>query len=478
MKILLIFPNLRLRKNPFYFIHFHQPLGIAYIASVLREAGHEIMVIDALAENLVFKQIKKRIIRFDPEIIGISSNISNSYSACVLASEIRRDFRKIKVIFGGPWATVEYKFLLIKRLADFVVIGEGERTIEELCDKMDDREKLATVDGIAFRDGSEIIKTKNRALIEDLDSLPFPAWDLFPSYKKYPFIVRSRPYYPIMTTRGCPLSCIHCTKVVHGHKYRKRSVQNVIEEIRYLKKNFGLGTIFITDDTFTLDKKRAHEIFDEIIRNDFNINMIFANGVRADTLDEKMVAKMKAAGAFEVALGIESGNQRIVNLIGKKLDLKAVENAIHLLKKYKINTMGFLQLGHPWDDYSTMFQTYYFTKKLKIDHPFFFRTIAFPGTKLYDLVKEHGKFLHEDDRMNFETYNLGHASFEIWNLKTKDLNKAFKKIYALYFFNIPRFIQLFKAAKSYPEVKWLIRVALDFFYNYIDNFFKKIMKIR
>ncbi|MHA1369827.1 MAG: B12-binding domain-containing radical SAM protein [Promethearchaeota archaeon] len=478
MKILLIVPNLKLKRLPFYFMHYHQPLGLSYIAAVLREDGHTVRVADALAENMSDENVLSIIEEFHPDLIGITTNISNSYKACVIAAHIRLTFPKIPVVMGGPWATTEYEYILNKRFATYIVIGEGEITIKELCEKLQERagsDELWKVKGIAFKDPSgRIIKTPRRPLIEDLDSIPFPAWDLFPSYRKYPFLHRKEPYFPIMTTRGCPMDCNHCTKVVHGYKYRKRSWQNVISELYYLKRNFGLGQIFIVDDTFTLDRKRTLKIFDEIIKRGFNINIFFSNGVRADTIDHKMAKKMKEAGVIEVALGIESGNQNIVNKIGKKLDLKKVENAVRLLKKFKINTMGFFIFGHPWDDFNTMTQTYRFAKKLDLDHPFFFRAMAFPGTRLYDLVKREGKFIRDKKNLNFESYNLGEATFEIWNLKTKDLNKAFKRYYVFYFLRPQKIIKLMRSVKSYYEVKCLFRGFFDFLYNYIDKIIIKL----
>lgn len=379
---------------------------------------------------------------------------------------------------GGPWASIEHERILSLKLADIVVIGEGERTIVELANRLPNGiDSLADVAGLAYRSCSgEIMKTAPRQLIEDLDSIPFPAWDLFPSYKFYPFIRRKEPHFPIMTSRGCPMDCNHCTKCVHGYAFRKRSVENVIRELIFLKRTFGLGQVFVTDDTFTLDKARAECIFDEIIKLNLNISITFANGLRADSIDVALGQKMKDAGVVEVALGIESGNQEIVNRIGKKLDLRYVIRAVKILKSMDINTMGFFILGHPWDTPETMAQTFHFAKQLDIDHPFFFRAIAFPGTRLYDLVKEHGRFINENDT-NFESYNLGNATFEIYDLKTKDLNKAFKRSYALFFLRPTKILKLMRAAKSFFEVKWLLFVFLDFLYNYADKILNALVKV-
>ncbi len=478
MRISLIFPNLKLRKHPFFHVHFHQPLGLAYLAAVLKKEKHDVQVIDALAENLSCDEILNRI-NHNTEVIGISTNISSGLNACVLSRKIRVKFKHAYIIMGGPWATTEYEHILIHNYANFVVIGEGEKTVVELLQNLPEHDgKLKLIKGIAYMDSKNgLVKTEPRPLIKDLDSIPFPAWELFPPYNKYPFLKHKEPQFPIITSRGCPLDCNHCTKHVHGYEFRKRSVENVIKEIIYLKRNFGLGQVLISDDNFSLDKKRALKILDEIISRKFNISINFGNGLRADTVDWEFSLKMKQAGVKEVAFGIESGNQEIVNKIGKKLNLISVVKAVRMLKKLGINTQGFFILGHPWDTKETMWQTLTFAKQIDIDHTFFFRAIAFPGTKLYELVKKEGNFLNEN-ASNMESYNLGNATFEIWNMKNKDLNRAFLRSYALFFLRPRKILRLMRIARSYHEVKWLLNVFLDFIYNFIDKFIGHLIKIK
>ncbi|MHA1371292.1 MAG: B12-binding domain-containing radical SAM protein, partial [Promethearchaeota archaeon] len=252
MKVTLIFPNYL--ENFFILsITFQQSLGLAMIAAVLKEAGHDVHIIDATAERLNIYRLEKRVLKINPDVIGITTNIAFARKAYLTGKWFKKKHPRFKVMFGGPWATVRYDFLLKNGAADYVVIGEGERTVVELFDAIEGKVGLDRVKGIAYRDDSRIIKTPPRELIEDLDSLPFPAWELFPPPNKYFNKTSGKRFYPICTSRGCPLGCIHCSKIVHGYKLRTRSIENIIAELKYLKKKFNMNGIIVTDDNFNYD---------------------------------------------------------------------------------------------------------------------------------------------------------------------------------------------------------------------------------
>lgn len=457
MKVFLIFPNIFLGNYLRLNIPIHSPLSLGYLGAVLRDEGHDVKIIDASAENTSLKKLVDEIQDFSPDVIGISANISTSQKAVLTAGYIKKAFPDKKLIMGGPWSTIEHKMLLNEGIADLIVIGEGETTIVELLENIDHPERWPGIAGIAYLEkGKKIKKTDAREFIEDLDSLPFPAWDLLPPSKKYNFSHRKRPFYPIMTSRGCPFDCIHCTKLIHGYKMRYRSIENVIAEIRHLKDQYNVKEIFIIDDNFTVNAKRAERILDEIIKNDFNIVFKFTNGIRADTVTNRLAKKLKLAGFYGVTLGIESGNQAIVDKIGKKLDLKAVVRAVRILRKNNFIIGGFFMIGHPYDNKSTMLQTYYFARRLDLDYPFFFKAIPFPGTKMYDIIKEHGVFLDSSESSAHEGYIIKSANFEIWDLKAKDIEKAFQLAYRLFYIRPWKIIKLISQLRSFSEVWWLL----------------------
>ncbi len=458
MKVVLIFPNINLGK--ILKISLHPPLGLAYLAAATEKAGYEIIVIDAAALNLNNKELILKLKNIKPDVIGITTNILLSLRSLELSKLIRKELPQIKLIFGGPWASAVYKKLLRNKICNYTIVGEGEHAFIELLRRIENGDYPEKIPGVAFlnkKDNS--IQLEPSCPIEDLDTLPFPAWHLLPPSRKYFFNSRKRNFYPIMTSRGCPYHCNHCTKIIHGNKIRYRSIESVLNEIRYLKEKFSLEELLIIDDNFTLNKKRAEKILTEIIKNDFNILIQFSNGVRADTLSLQMVRKLKRAGTYKMAIGVESGNQDVVNKIGKRLDLNAVRRAAKLVKKEKIILSAFFIIGHPFDNVQSMNDTINFAHEINPDYPHFFKAIAFPGTELYNQVKRDGKFLMSISDID-RGYNIGAANFEIYSLKSVDVEAAFKQAYRKFYLRPQKILSLLSKIRTFVELKYLINYGI------------------
>lgn len=433
MKTVLIFPNYF--RNNFFFASggFHLPLGLAMIAAVLRKAGHDVYVIDATAERLNIHEVEKRVATIKPAIIGITANVAVARKAIVTAKWLKARFKSARIILGGPYATAEYDTLLTKKCCDFVVLGEGETTIVDLVNAIQDDKPVSTVQGIAYVDeaSNAVLRTQPPPFIEDLDCLPFPAWDLFPPPKNYFFDTIGSKFFPLMTSRGCPYDCINCTKIVHGYKMRYRSVENVIEEIKLLHDKFHMNEIFIIDDNFNFDVDRAEKICDAIAGLDFKFHIKFTNGLRADKITPRLAWKLKRAGTYKVSLGIESANQDILNKIGKNLDLKSVRHAIFLLKKENITVNGFFMVGLPFETIHTFIQTKHFAIESGIDSAAFFKVVPFRGTKLYDEIQASGKFIQPDTEdanyISFQPpmFKMNHLPSELTQLAIKDFYLSF-----------------------------------------------------
>ena len=457
MKVALVFPNY---LENFFLItsSFQQNLGLAMIAAVLKKAGHEVHVIDATAERLNIRRLEKRVGLIDPDIIGISANVSFARKAIITGKWLKIMFPRAKVIFGGPWPTVDYEYLLQNGAADYVVIGEGESTIVDLLKSIDMRMPEMDVKGIAFKSGGDIIKTGPRDLITDLDSLPFPAWELFPSPRRYFSNMKGKRFYPICASRGCPFGCIYCSKMVHGYKIRTRSIKNIIEEIKYLKKNYGMDEIIFTDDNFNFDVTRAEQLCDEILNLDFQFSIAFFNGVRADKLPPRLAWKLRQAGAYDISLGIECGDQDIVYQIGKQLDLNKVRYTTKMLKKLLFFIQGFFMVGLPGENIRTMIETKRLAIELDLDMPHFFKVIPFPGTKLYQIIEENGKFLIDMKKnMSFyhfakPTYELDGLPHELIDLAIQDMNRSF--------FLRPKKILLYLRKMRLKNIKWHLNFLL------------------
>lgn len=464
MKVSFIFPNGFLGRRFRWDVPMHPPLSLAYLASITKEAGHDVQVVDAMAENLGLKPLFSRLNRFHPDVIGITANVSVSRKAELTARYAKKLFPRAVVIMGGPWSTIEYEKVMDLGDADIVVLGEGEETLRELLGCIHAPKKWHLVKGIAFRDESgKVVLTPRRQFIENLDSLPFPSWELFPDTRKYNFNTRGNPFYPVMTSRGCPYDCMHCTKVVHGYKYRMRSPENVLAELEYLKERFNVKVISFVDDTFTQDVSRAEKILDGMIQRRLGIKFMFSNGVRADTITRRLVKKLKAAGCYYAGIGIESGNQRVVNQIGKRLDLRKAIEAIKLFREYGIITGAYFIFGHPHDTKKTMMDTLVFARSLNADYSQFFKAVPFPGTKMHELIQEEGTFLQRRKEWNVDGYNMATASFKIWDCNPDDVEEVFKKSYRYFYLNPRKILTLISQIRSFPEIKWFIKSIVQIF---------------
>ncbi len=481
MKVALIFPNTR-RTSVFFPSIIQPPLGLAYIAAMVKDA-HEIMVIDAAAENLKFPAIFKRLDAFKPDIVGITSNISIASIVCELALLIKLHDRAIKIVLGGPWATSNADYIITHKIADYVVLGEGEFVFKDLLDKLHRVEDVSGLQGLVLKgaDGS-IIHNPKRDFIKNLDELPYPAWELFPPSKKYFNHYRHLPMYPMMITRGCPYGCIHCTKEVHGYKIRKRSVEHILGEMRHLKDNFKVQEIIIVDDNFTFDVNYAESILDAIHDAKLNIHLLLPNGVRADTLSPHLLIKMRRAGVYGFAIGVESGVQSIVKKIGKNLDLNKARYAAKIAREYGFLLRAFFILGLPYDSLKTMRQSIQFAKEINPHIAYFYVATLFQGTAMYDIVKEMGK-IHENvpgvmecpDEPDGLSVDAGFfykpvSKFTYGKLKPGDVAKAYKIAVREFYMRPSKIVDIIKTIKSIPEIKWVIQYFIVSMANIFTSF--------
>jgi len=452
----------------------HPYLGLAYLAAVTENAGYDVSVIDAATLNMSDNEILVKLRNLNPNVIGITTNILLGSWSLKLGEIIRRQFPEAKLVFGGPWASAVYEMLLREKICDFVVVGEGEQAFIDLLKKIEEGQIPKNIPGIAYVSKNDSVELESPRPLENLDEIPFPAWHLFPSAQKYFFSRRGKILYPVMTSRGCPYHCNYCTRLIHGHRMRYRSIQNVIDEIRYLKERFSIDEIAIIDDNFTLNKKRAEHICDEIIKNQFNISIQFSNGIRADTVDKKLIRKLKQAGTWKIGIGVESGNQDVVNKIGKSLDLNAVRRAAQIIKQEKIILFACFIIGLPFDTVKTMNDTINFAIEIDPDYGHFYIATAFPGTELYNQVKRDGKFLmslHDIDR----GYNVGSPNFEIYDLKVKEVDRLFKQAYRRFYLRPRKILSLLLKLRTLNEVKYFLNYGIISILNILNLDHTKLM---
>ena len=396
----------------------YQPWDIAYVAALL-ERQHKVSIIDAPTEGLrnleridetkfrvglKNEEIKDRIRRLSPDVVGINIPFSGwskaAFEVATLAKSVDKD---IITVLNGLHPSTRPVVCLNQPNVDFVVIGEPEYTMFELTSVLEQgiTRDLQKIKGIGFTQNHEKIINAPRPVIQDIDSLPFPARHLLPmdmyfaAAKKEPLRgVISKPWAAMITSRGCPHSCVFCFHHnVMGRMWRGRSPENVVSEIEHLVRTYKIRQIDFNDNNMTHDKKRMETICDLIVERGLDIEWFTPDGLRADTLDKNLLTKMSASGCKKIRLAPESGVQRVVDQIAKKKQsLKEVEKAVILAKKLGINVGIFFVIGLIGETKDDIRQSIKYAYKLRqLGADIFHFSIAMPqyGTELYEQAKRH-----------------------------------------------------------------------------------------
>lgn len=402
MKVCLINPPLTTNKG-FYFL----PLGLAYIGAVLRE-HHDVSIYDSQF------QPRDHMVRSaaHSDVVGITCMSHNSLEAVAFACDVKRINPDTTIVLGGPHVTfTDGELLQQNPHIDVIVRHEGESTIAELLGALRTG-NLSDVKGITYRENGRIRQNRERPFIQDLNCLPFPARDLLKAEQYY-----KRGSMPrILSGRGCPFKCIFCsTSAMWGHKVRLRSPENIVDEIEHVVKTYKITGLSFDDDTFTIFPQHTIGICEEIIERGLDIK--WGCNVRVDTLNENVVQIMKKAGCIRFFIGVESANQKTLNLMNKRTTLSQIQKAVELAKKYSITTTLSCILGFPHETYADVKRTIDFVISLKSERYLFNFLMIYPGTELERRQQDLG--LNPVDN-HWE--KVGKTSFQIPVVETETLS--------------------------------------------------------
>jgi anaerobic magnesium-protoporphyrin IX monomethyl ester cyclase len=395
------------------------PLGLAYMAAVLQQNGFEVKIIDCPVCELDHEKLKAELSSYQPTMIGIGSMTPTIESALKSARVAKDACPDAKVLMGGPHATFSGEEILAsEKNVDIIVRGEGEETIVELAKQ---HSSLNDIKGIAFRKDEKIIQTPNRPYIQDLDSLPLPAYELLPMDK---YNITGRNLLSVISSRGCPYQCPFCVaSQMFGAPFRARNPQKVLDEMEWLRDEFGAEGIAFQDDTLTFDKHRAVEICDGMIER--KMKLPWGCGTRADAVTKDLVSKMRKANCDEVMFGVESGCQRMRDVLKKKVSNEQCENAIKWTKEAGIFVTVSVILGYPGETKETLQESLDFVRRAEPDDVWLCHATPFPGTELRELVKSYGWKMSE----NWELYNTMNPIFEDPALPAKEIAEIRMKFY-------------------------------------------------
>jgi radical SAM superfamily enzyme YgiQ (UPF0313 family) len=405
------------------------PLGLAYLASSLEREGAEVRILDSQALKLSFSDIKQEIKSWKPDIVGATGATSSCFQALGVL-DIAKSYGA-KTMAGGPHFTfTDVETLEQFPYVDFVVRGEGERTVVELIKALEDDSEFSDIQGLTYRNEKDIKRNKDRPLIENIDNIPFPAYHLLPMDK---YIFGNHHYATMLTSRGCPYGCTFCSSSkLFGKRWRGRSPGNVAEELELLTGKYHVRNIEFLDDTFTLDQKRADKICDEII--DRRLSVTWTCSSRVNTINQNLLEKMKKAGCSTVYYGVETGSQEILNRINKGIKLNQIMNAFKITKEAGIRIIGSFIIGSPGENVNTIKQTISFAKFLKPDFAQFTVCTPYPGTELFETIEN-------SENMRLLTKNWGYYD-------------VLRAVYTIDDENFPSPTEL---------VKWVKRAYLSFY---------------
>lgn len=403
MKIVLINPPFPQPEWLIRFIYNHNvPLGLAYLAAYLRQAGHEVRVFDPEPSGMPLELMWQKVENFRPDVVGVTSVTPNFMAARGLAMEAKRRLGCL-VVMGGPHANaLPHSTLQGTPGLDAVIMGEGEIPMLAMAAEFDARGKVDfnKIPGAAFFEAWKYRETPRPALISALDSLPYPARDQFDLrlYYRHRFFFGGKKSATVLTSRGCPGQCTFCANICMGRKFRAHSPERVVAELEHLVEKYGIRHFQIYDDCFTADPKRVSAICDLILAKKLKITW-GAFGRVNTLLDEALIMKMKRAGCEHILLGTESGSQRILDLMKKGTTLAMAEKCCALLRKHGIIYSNSFIIGGEGETEATVMETISFAKKLKADLVNFVILIPFPGTQVFE------KYFKDYDRPDTDWSN-------------------------------------------------------------------------
>lgn len=481
---MIVLINTPLKLNEYSFTSIQYPINLGYLASVLQKNNFSVQIWDYGVEKFTEEKFAKRLKDVNPKIIGFSCITPNIINGGKLASLAKSVSGKILTIVGGPHITALPEKTL-KEFPDFDigVIGEGEETLVELLQTLDYKlqtnkidnlnlqssiSNLQSVKGIIYRKGKDIIQTQIRPVVDNIDTLPFPARylvdiNLYKNTHPTKIIRRTQKNISeIITSRGCPYKCFFCAG--HGvfqHKTRLRSIDNILQEVDECIKKYNTGHLTILDNTFTLEKERTTSLCREFKKR----NLTFDCNSRIDTVDEELLYEMKDGGCIKISFGIESGTDRILKLIDKKTSAEKIKKTITQAKKAGIEILeGTAIIGsHPTETKEEVKQTIKLLKELPLDYVVVDIIVPYPGSPVWEYMKEKELILSED----WSKYTP-YGEIPQWrteNFSPKDLVVMQKKAMFSFYFRPRQVLKKIKKIKNIQDLIYYLRITFDFLFK-------------
>lgn len=440
------------------------PLGLGYLATALDRAGiKKAKILDCVKEKLDYEGFKESVRQFKPDVVGFQVFSQDLPSLKESLSIVKKINPKTVTVVGGPHPSgLPQKTLQVFPQLDFVFWGEAEIGLPLLLKALKRKKGFAKIPGLGWRNKQGKIMVNPQIFVQDLDSLGFPAWDLFPP-QTYPHapqgvIFRNLPIAPIMATRGCPFFCTFCAGwTISGKKVRRRSVDDVLTEIELLYQDYGIREIHFLDDNFTLNREYLKEFCQKLLKRDFKISWCCPNGVRLDTLNKKILKLMMKAGCYYVSVGIESGSNRILKLMKKGITVEKIRKMAKMVRDVGMTLNGFFILGYPGETREEILQTIKFAKSLELARAAFYNFLPLPRTEAYENLLRSGEIKEEEiDWSQIFQADVPYSPMAV----TRDELKNLQRRAHLEFYLRPKIIwRLLREIRTFQQLKYILKRA-------------------
>lgn len=437
------------------------PLGILSLAAYLRQhqKSLELTLVDQRLDDCTLDEITRRAAGFGADIIGLSLLTPSAHALPELTRSLRAALPKALIVLGGPHVTAFGTKSLEGNQADAAVSGEGELAFNEIVSVWRDSKDFSAVPGLIWRDkqGDIILNPGCFPWIEDLDTLPVPAFDLIDPAPYWRLLSHAhmppRRYAAMHTSRGCPYQCIYCHRVF-GKRFRQQSPERIIDEIEFHQRTYGLREIEFLDDTFNCNQNHVFAFSDLVRARGINIGICFPNGLRADIITEETADALKSAGLYFSCLALESGSPRVQKLIEKHLNIERFFKTVDLFAARRIFTNGFNMLGFPTETRAEMEQTISLTCQSQLHTASFFTVTPFPNTKLHEMAA--AIYPERVARIRYDDMDYSHTRINFSNEPDAVLFACQRYAWRRFYTNPKRILRILR---DYPHPWFLMRFA-------------------
>ena len=415
------------------------PLGLAHIAAVLEAEGYTVEVLDCFGLGLSEEESRARIRSAQADVIGITTMTYTLHSEMVGARLAYEESPKSLIMVGGPNMDLYPRETLQRYgFVDFGVCGEGEQTVLELADRLYRGVSCEGMPGLVYRArrNGELVQTPPRSLIENLDTLPFPSLRQLPLDRYHSVMTQARPNIYLYTTRGCPFYCRYCVKPQWGRHIRSFTASYVVDQIQHYVSAFGIKEFHMYDDTFTVNRRRVLEICHLLKRR--GLDVPWSIRTRVDLVDEELLESMRSAGCYRIYYGVESGDEAILERMGRGTTIEQIRRAFRISKELKFETFAYYMIGYPGESRATYRKTLRLAKELDSDYAYFSITTALPGTEIYEEAIKEGLARGDEWRAYVlgkeRAEGLGNVRFRGLDYSVEELDRMAARAYWSFYF--------------------------------------------